>query len=404
MMRRSLFALPILFLLLFPTPFMPLGLGGVVFLGALRWFALGSPVPRTRINFAILILLASVLWGMLRAPTLTETTLTVARILAGVTTFFIVVDYVERPSRVWNVAGALVGLGLVTVFLAPFVTEAATEKFFNVSFLFNARVPRLWDTSNPNMVAGALAALLPLALALLFSEARALRALGVFALVPLIGMLLLLQSRGAVLAALVGIVVFATLYRRWLLTLVPILFLGLLFLNNAMTEPFQNVPVRAVSTSLISLEGRQEVWWFAARELIQQPLGIGVNAYAQYANHLASDFLSLPQRQHAHNLFLQAGLDTGFIGLGAFCVILGYALYASWHAYRNEVKWEIAMGVFAALFVVLTHGILEPNMWGNKAVVILWGLLGMAVALGRFGARRRGQGERREVKRRSSES
>src|SRR5258706_15706837 len=82
-----LLVLPILYLLLFPTPFLPLGLGGVVFLFALRWRARAAPIPRTRINPALLVLFCTVLVGMLRASNLHDATLVVARLVAGAVTF-----------------------------------------------------------------------------------------------------------------------------------------------------------------------------------------------------------------------------------------------------------------------------------------------------------------------------
>lgn len=383
-----LLSLPILFLLLFPTPFLPLGLGGVLILFVLRWRALSSPFPHTRVNIPLLLLYFTILFGMLHAPDLGTTVLTVARLLAGLLTFYLVIDYADHPGRAWNIATALVCLGVLIVLLAPAVTEPSTEKLLDVSFLFDSRLPHLWDVSNPNAVAGTLAALTPLALALLLSEVRVLRALGGFALLPLLGMMVLLQARGALLAVLAGIVLFATLYKRWFLVLAPLAALGLVYLGTQIPNPATNILARNSMTGLLSIEGRAIVWDFAARELVSKPLGIGVHAYSIYADNLWSDVLSLPQRQHPHNLFLQAGLDTGFLGLGAFCIVLAYALYASWHSYRNGVKRELAMGVFAALIVITIHGIFEPNMWGNKAVVVLWSILGIAVALGRFGARR----------------
>lgn len=382
-------ALVILLLLLFPTPLLPLGLGGVLFLLGLRWRAMASPVPRTRVNGVLVVLFASILWGMLRAPAVVETVLTVARLLAGLVTLTVIVDYCDHPRRVWNVAAALVLLGVLTAFVAPFVTEPTTVKFLNVSFLFNAQFPHLWDVSNANMVAGTLATLTPLALALLLGETRFLQGVGGFALVPLLGMQVLLQARGAMLSLVVGIVVFASLYKRWFLALIPLALLLLLLLNRVAPIFWANTVQNNTVTGLLSLEGRSAVWDFAARQLVQEPLGIGIGGYTRYANNLASDFLSEPQRQHAHNMYLQAGLDTGFIGLGAFCVLLAYGLYASWHAYRNAVKREVTLGLFAALLIVVVHGLLEPNMWGNKAGIVLWSLLGMAVAVNKFGARRR---------------
>lgn len=383
------FALVLVALLLFPTPFMPLGLGGVVVLAALRWLTLGSPVPVTRVNPVLLVLALTMVWGMFRAPNLVVTVLPVARLLAGFVTLFVVVDYADRPSRLWNVAAALVGLGIVTAFAAPFVTEPTTEKFLDVSWLFNRFFPHLWDVSNANAVGGTLAALVPLAISLCWAETRTLRALGGFALAPLVGMEILLQARGAIVALVVGLVAYVSLYKRWLLAVSPLFILALLFANNLASR----LPLMALNrnafNNLLTLDGRRAAWDFGAKVLVQEPLGVGFDGYERYANNLASDILTAPQRQHAHNMYLQAGLDVGLVGLAAFCVLLAFALYAAFHAYRNKVKRELAMGVFTALVIIVLHGLLEPNMWGNKAGIVLWALMGAGVVFSKFGARRR---------------
>jgi O-antigen ligase len=293
----------------------------------------------------------------------------------------VVVDYAESPGRVWNVASALVLFGLGVAFVTPFITQPAQEKLFDASFWFNENLPHWYDLSNPNMVAGTLAVLVPLALALALGDARGLRFIGSIALLPMLIMLVLLQGRGGIAALLAGITVFAVLYRRRLLILVSV---GMVVLLLAVQWTGINLNVAQAAGSL---EGRRQVWQFASGLLFEQPLGIGLNAYSSYADVLMGDLFSIPQRGNAHNLFLTVGLDTGLVGLAAFTALLGYGLYASWHAYRREVKRTLAIGIFAALVAAMVQGLFENNMWGNKSAIVLWALLGMCIVLGRFGAR-----------------
>lgn len=386
-----LIALPVLVVLLFASPPRVLiGLFCVPLLFGLRWLALSSPFPVTRANPIVVVFALTLLWGMLRAPVLGETLVTVARLLAGLTALYLVVDYAERPSRLWNVAAALVLAGILIAFAAPLVTEPAQDKFFDVSLLFRADRVRI-DTSNPNVVAGAFVLILPLALALLTQQERRFQILGLIALPPILVMLALLQARSAWVAAGSGILLFAGLARRWVLSLVPVVVLALILINmynDNLSLP--KIPLERLQLAS-ALEGRQRIWEFAAKQIVREPLGLGVNSFTRYAENLAGDYLTEPQRDHAHNLFLQVGVELGLLGLGAFAALYAYALYASWRAMRLGIKRYLALGVFVALVVAILNGLFEVNLWDNKGGLLLWVLIGMAVVLGRYGARVRGR-------------
>lgn len=395
--------------LLFFSPLLLIGFLLVPTIFFTRWFALGSPFPHTRVNFIVLIFLLAVLWGMLRAADVQSAVMPAAHLLGGVALLYVIADYADHPGRLWNVAGALAVSGIAIAFAAPFITEPSPDKLVNVTFLFE--MSRFYfDWSNPNMVAGVLAALLPLALALLLNGAKgqgesdgqvgstantpktvaALRKVGALALAPMVVMLLLLQARSAWFAAVSGVLIYLGLFRRWLIVLAPVTLL-LLFLLNAYSDELRALlPFRVSRLQFTpSLQGRREVWDFAAAQIVREPLGHGIGSFKAFAENAGGDRLTEPQRQHAHNLFLQAGFEVGFIGLGAFAALFAYALYASWHAIARDVKKHLAIGVFAALCAALLSDLLEANMWGNKAALWLWALFGMAVVLGRYGARRR---------------
>lgn len=380
---------PALLCVLFYSPLLLVSLGSVPLVLFLRWLAFGSPVPLTRANALVLALAAAVLWAMVRAPSVYDTGLVAARLVVSITLFFLVVDYAEHPARLWNVAAGVVLFGAATALLAPFLTTPSPDKLVDVSALFHPRLFGL-QISNPNMIGGALAAILPLALALIFNSDKRLRWIGSVSLAPMVVMLWLLQSRGAWLGAFFGVLLFFSLYRRGLVFMLPLGIFVVILLYAYAEDLAAALPFHInISNVFISLQGRQQVWDFSAREILREPFGHGLNAYTAYAENLASDLLTTPQRQHAHNLFLQIGFETGLVGLGAFAALCAYALYATWHALTRAVKRDLALGVFAALCAALASDLLEANMWGNKAALVLWTLFGMAVVLGRYGARRR---------------
>lgn len=222
---------------------------------------------------------------------------------------------------------------------------------------------------------------------------------GALALPPLLVMLILLQSRGALFAVALGLSVYATLHRRWLLPLIPLALLAGLALNNLAGGPLptQYAYLRSVDNVPESLETRTAIWQHAAGMLLRAPLGIGVNNFETAAalepaaqppaeltpNATAqgglADVFAGRAIPHAHNLFLQIGLDTGIIGLGAFVVVLGVALYRAWRAYRQGVERALAIGVLAAFVVILTHGMLDLIFWNAKPELFLWATIGLAL-------------------------
>ena len=375
--------------LFFYSPLLLIGLLFIPVIFFARWFALGSPFPHTRANVIVLVFLSAVLWSILRAADVHGTVLTTARLLGGVAVMFVIADYADHPGRLWNVAALLAASGVAIAFGAPFVTEPSPDKMFNFTFLFQPeRFP--FEESNPNMVAGTLAALLPLATALVLGEEKRLRVFGAVAVAPMLLMLFLLQARGAWFAALGGILLFLSLYKRILIGLLPLAILAIVLFSAFGEEIRALSPIPLLNVQVApSLEGRRVVWDFAAREIVREPFGHGLDSFKSFADNRASDILSEPQRQNAHNLFLQAGFETGLVGLGAFAALFAYALYASWHAVVRDVKRYLAIGVFAALCAAFASDVLEANMWGNKAAFWLWALFGMAVVFGRYGARRR---------------
>lgn len=387
--------LPLLVVLLFVRPpLLLVGYVGVLVFFGIRWLALSSPLPVTRINPILLVFALSLAWGMLHAATMQSTVVPVARILTGIVAMYVVVDYAERPGRLWNVAATLVVVGVIVAFVAPFVTEPAPDKLFDAGALFHP-AGILNKVSNPNVVAAALAVVVPLSLALLTDPEKRFRFLGAVSLPPLLIMLTLLQARSMWAATMLGVVLFGALFRRWIMVLVPVVVLAVMVYGVfAAPLEFPTVPVGPAHVRDL-LQGRKQVWEFAATLMVREPLGIGINAYPNFANNLAGDWLADPQREHAHNLFLQAGLDIGFVGMGAFAALFAYAFYASWHAVRHAIKRNLASGVFVSLVVALVGGMFEVNMWGNRAGVLLWALFGMAIVLGRYGAQVRERTPRR---------
>ena len=229
--------IPIVLLLLFPSPWMSIGFGADLGLYFSRWIAKGNPFPVSSSNLPILILLVMMAVGLVLSPAPDLAVLTAAQVIASVTIFFTLIDRIHSAYSLWRSAALLVFLGLLLALAAPLTVKWASDKLFDFPAFYDQPWPRLAKVTNPNILGGALALIAPIVFALIRQERRAWRILGVVALIPILLVLILLQSRGALFALAVGLGVWVSLYRRWLLPLLPILLLSVFYLNNAFGGP-----------------------------------------------------------------------------------------------------------------------------------------------------------------------
>ena len=332
-----------------------------------------------------------------------------------------------------SVALALVGLLNMNVMTKiPFVEQAAAQiRQLEVSSL------TLEEQFNPNRVAAALVMVVPLPLAFLLSGGRnrppvtnmvtegaplrRKRRLGVVLLQMVAsglwrllgktfwlalwlffaGGLLLTQSRAGLLAAAVGtLVVLLCTWRQpdgWLRLvggLFLILFLvgmGYSLLAIEYRDFFQGAVTTLDSTSqkmvnTASFSGRLIIWQRALHGIADQPLtGMGLAAFDQIAHEPYPLAGFIPgDIHHAHNLFLQTGLDFGLPGMILFLAIVVLAATSLISLYRAVPPdgqlsvWAIAMlGCFVAF---LLYNLLDALTLGARPAVALWFLLGLALS------------------------
>lgn len=105
--------------------------------------------------------------------------------------------------------------------------------------------------------------------------------------------------------------------------------------------------------------------------LQQNPFGLGLGDAGPASNHFATDYLGfIPE-----NWFLQVGLESGFIGLVLFILILVFALYK---LFKSENDFAITLGIG---LLGLIFNSLFLHTWESAAVALtFWGLAGLALA------------------------
>lgn len=382
-------ALPIVAALFSPQPWLLAGLVGAVGLHLARWVARASPLPATRVNLPLLLFLAMIALSLALSPARALGAAVAGQVVAGVTIFFVLVDNARTTADLWRMAALLALVGLFAALVAPFTVDLGVEKGVYGLPGFGgaaAAFPKLPKVTNANILAGALAAVVPFALALSVGRAAPWRVLGAVALAPMAIILILLQSRGALFALGVGLAAWATLYRRWLLPVLPFALLGALLWNNAVggPPPAQFFYGKIGTPTGGTLAERQTMWMQAILLLRQSPLvGIGLGAYPRVAPYALPFSASAPGtvQPHAHNLFIQIALDTGILGLVTFLALLFGALRPLWRAYRLRFERDLAIAALAAFVVVVVHGLGDTIVWGTaKSSVVLWILFALAVS------------------------
>lgn len=358
----------------------------------LRWLAYRKASVRTPVDLANLLLLLTMpvsLW----ISALPETTrIQVLRLLSGIGLFYALANWSRSNRQVKLLVTGLTLAGALLAISAPFSVSWATLK---LSFIPPAVYERfallVSDAIHPNVLAGNLALLCPLALAwLLFGWKQAgwgERAIfaGSSAIMAL--MIILTKSRASWIALAAALLVLLVLRWRWGLVLLP-LALGLAALGVWQIGYSQVLELLASSGSTGGFDGRIEIWRRAAAMIQDFPLtGIGMGSFLETADRLYPFFLAEPGTvDHAHNLYLQIGLDLGVPGLIAWVGAILGLVAAAWQLYRlapagDRSAQAIGAGFICACVAIGVHGLLDAVVWGMvRPAPVLWAVWGVVAA------------------------
>lgn len=245
---------------------------------------------------------------------------------------------------------------------------------------------------NPNVLAATAMLLLPLAVAAVRVAPRrpgaacALRAVGLVVTAAAGAIVLLMESRGTLLAAAVVAWLAA---RQWLsparwwiaglmvFAVAPMIAIGL-WSESAL-----------VAHGLKTLAGRADVWQDAMEGIRSSPwVGIGFDYFRDSGLSLwpypPNLMVGAP---HAHNIVLQIVLDVGLVGLGAYLALQGVLCLRARRVLRqSRIAWVRYIGAGAALSLVSVHvfGVLDAIPLGVKVGIFQWLSSGLLLAAWRL--------------------
>lgn len=327
------------------------------------------------------------------------TRVAVAWLVLDIAVFYAVFLWAWTERRLWLGAFLLVMAGLALALVAPFGVDWIEDAkgFLNFSPIY-AAIPRLINERiHPNILAGALAAVLPLAMSLMVPPGtedrgspplhRLLSVVCGLSFVVMLAVLILTKSRGAWLGTVVGLgIVF--IYRWPRLRRPAQALVALLLIAGLIIGPARVAQALAAAPVVGGWEGRLELWSRALEAIADYPFtGIGMGTFDHVIPLrypyvlLAGADLAIP---HAHNLFLQVAVDLGLPGLIAFVALLGLVLAAavrSARAWAGDQALALQVTALAAgLAAVLVHGLLDAATWGSKPAVFIWALMGLIMA------------------------
>ncbi len=435
---------------LFPSPdrvwvWMLIPLGWLI-----AWWAGRGMLPRTPLNPSLLLLAVMVGISLCVTWSVPVSLPKISGMILGLGAYFAVArtGRLEHTSaHAWWIAFtvfACTGLGVALIGLlgANWGAKFHVLAPITAEIMRTARVkglPGAVAGLNPNEVAGALLWVAPMMLTLALwlpgrsRPIRRRRGTGRWMLALLVtwvaaalvvGVLVLAQSRGAYLGlglALTVMCLVALPLRGRLLILVAIALAGTTLIATVLQvgpdsflAQLSNAGRGAdPSQASVSWESRVEIWSRGLAALGDFPLtGLGMNAFraqihARYPSPLIRPTVDIA---HAHNEFLQAGLDLGLPGLVAFVALyIGafWMLRDIWRAAPNPLpptlrrKGELvspfllreggrglgaamrplALGLGGGLLAHAVYGLTDAVALGAKPGILFWLLLGLIASL-----------------------
>ena len=219
----------------------------------------------------------------------------------------------------------------------------------------------------------------------------------------------LTQSRGGYLAMVLTLpaLLFIALPRRWRWILLGLILVTGLIIGFALSKAdlfavrdwlIGSGLTTASAFSLNTLEGRVEIWSRAIYGLQDFSFtGMGMNTFREVV-HVIYPLFSVSEGKdigygyaHAHNEFLQAGLDLGIPGMIAFIALYVGAfwmliqLWRSVSGFTSHVPGSlgkaITLGLGGGLTAHLLYGLTDAVALGAKPGVLFWMLLGLITGL-----------------------
>ncbi|MCL6558846.1 MAG: O-antigen ligase family protein, partial [Firmicutes bacterium] len=233
---------------------------------------------------------------------------------------------------------------------------------------------------SPNILGSLTALVLPLSIAGFFTASTWRPRLGyTFATSTLVLCLFLTYSRGAWLAAFIGLVIFALLTNPRLLWAV-----GAVAAAAPIASPgIAGRLLYLFSTGyLVSSErsGRVARWQAAVEKLLQHPV-VG-EGFGRFGGAVATR--AIPGSFYVDNFYLKTAAESGLLGLATLVWVFASAWRAGYRAFAvlsRPAEKTLAAAILSGLTAVLLHNLVENVFETPLMSTFFWLLLGFLLAL-----------------------
>lgn len=375
----------------------------------LHWLINPRPLPLTPLHLPIFLLLCLLPLSLLITVDLALTLPKVNGLVLSALLFYLLAHWLSTNPRPRLVITFLLLLAFATGLLCLLAGEwpASGPALLQRVYLHLPSLLRFSPRSaedlglNGNTIGGALAFLIPLLLSLFWLKRTSFprsphdpisprrtrswvyQAVLILLLLFLSAILLLSQSRGALLGTLAGVFLVAILKNKRFLWLIPALIL--LFVALWLLFPELSLPelISRLDTSEDpTLPTRLEVWQAALYQVRNLPLtGGGLGAFSR----LYAEFYSIQGKIafHAHNILLTVATDQGIPALVLYLALLGGFAGMAVKVYKTADRQTRALviGLAAGMLAHLVFGFTDSYMLGAKLGAILWIYMGVMAGL-----------------------
>ena len=401
----------------------------------LAWAATGKPLPVTPLNGSLLLLYVMIALSLYTTYDVAVSLPKVSGMVLAIGVFSVFLRMGTNPRGWWVCFGVLLASGAAIAFIGLLGTNWMVKfgAFEGLTTRFAAYITTLPGARgglHPNELGGALLWIVPVLVTTsivlvvhLRDFSREAGTTCIWFLLPILliltlfvsGVTLLTQSRSSYVGSTVTLLLLLliALPRLWRL-LILICLAGLIVLGGyyvSQTGPDviwqQWSDVQVIGNPGFSprvMEGRVEVWACALLGIRDYPIsGMGMNTFRGVAHVLYPEYSHVLGRDiaHAHNEFLQAGLDLGVPGMIAFVALyigaLGMLVEIWKRSFRvppgapaprgfappsvGPLARALALGLGGGLLAHAIYGMTDAVALGAKPGILFWMLLGLICGL-----------------------
>ncbi len=307
--------------------------------------------------------------------------------------YFLVVNMMRTEQWLKRCRLALISSGTVVALFGIwqyFFDLPSMQAWLDTSYFYDIKGRAISVFENPNVLASYLILILPFALLGVIRAQRGKeRLLYHICVLSILLCLILTWSRGAWIAVLLSVLIFALVYSkktvRWLVLILGCIPFLSFVLPKTITKRFMSIGNLSDSSSLYrlytwkgSLRSIREYFWGG--------VGYGNAAYTEIYPQFA--YAGMEAAEHTHSLYLQILFGMGIFGLLVFCVALFLFAQMNLEYLRDgkntELRWMV-LACICAITAALIMGIFDFVWYNYRVFFLFWVIIGLSCACVRVG-------------------